>query len=274
MSQELVDPDIPSAFLRIDDTATGDDRAVSVHELQAVRDNHNILLARRCKRQIFALRFDTDDDDDGLIYKSARPFDRLIGDVLLAIPIFVENNTQSIQVNMRAALEDNAGPDAIVVGVIDGPNETRNLDTSVSMTFTTSTQTEASMTVPVPRTALYRQEGMLYLYGLTPSYSTVVETAVTIDDQVRNQIRADFTATTTGHIAAYSDKSITPSLVLAATSILSASTKDNYLDSQPDQKIDASSVTMEIWKANGLVVKEVTAWEVAVTDFAANRGAI
>ena len=272
MAQVLAQPDIPSAFVRQDDTAFTADRAISAHELQTLRSNQNILLARRTKIHLFsAIASSNGSASTPYEFVSAKAPDRAMGDLLWWFPLYFQVHTQSIIVKMNCAKRAAGDGTIYVYGVIDGPEETRAIDTSVSFSVTSTTMATKTLTVPVPRSAARKGgEGRLMLYALTPVYASTVQTGVSIDDRIGFHVRGTFSSSPEGKLVAYSDKTIQPGVVRVYKTVL-GSYNDSFMDNPPDTE-DLGSITMEVRTMSGLKISEISGWEVAVTDFGANRG--
>jgi len=152
-------PKIPTEFIRLDDRTSTTDHYINVGDLRKSYENHNILIARRLKRNIltmgtaFTLR-------GGFPLSSNFP-----APPALEIPIKLSAHVSQLDVNFYGR---RAGVESYLYFSVDGPNGARPLDSSQTITVSATSNTLYSVNLEIPNEAVVAGEGFLRVYGVTP----------------------------------------------------------------------------------------------------------
>ncbi len=159
-------PSIPSSFVRLDDRVTSADQYANAHDLKTLRENHNILFARRARQPIAHFLSRSPAGSNGTTIYSMRPASRLKGDVILSAPVNVPVGTREIMFSTYARCDSAAShPDVDIYPVIDGPNETMEPTAAYKISLPAATlPTNYTVTFPVPPSVTKTGIGNFYLY--------------------------------------------------------------------------------------------------------------
>lgn len=277
---------IPSEFLEFDSSTHNPDSYVNVADLQRERKNHNILLARRCKRTLFAKVFNQDSAVTPLYWN----LHQKVGGDAYPVPIMrtllpVSLYTQEIAVYMRAKRRDitSSGISSVKVYPHLIPYGTdRVVDTDDVMTVSATTETDYNIDIPVPvhgggQTIVNGQE-LFYFelyadcpvdYGNSPKITSVAGLLDVIDSTTLKVSAGGSPANT--QIAFTNLPQIKPRTVLFVKSLGSSQYQidlDAPLNIIPDIGED-----IEFRDTLGIDFYSISAYEKGITDFFAGTGA-
>ncbi len=270
---------LPSAFIRLDDRTTTADQCVNVWTKQTFRNNHNILLARRCRWPIMTVHMDQDsagsaaNGPDGLYWRSIITPDRESGIPILQVPIEIPPFCTSIVINLDA-LKVGGTEHAYVYPIVDGPGTYFQINSSVAATVSATTPwTVSSVSVPVPQSARDYGHGTLTLYASTPLYGPDLKGAggVAIAD-----VGPDWVEGTAANFASFTVETavyFTNNLAIAPRKVVRAATIGgntrihvdfpwNVVPTVGTDLIDARAVTI-------LRIRSISVYADVVSDFSA-----
>jgi hypothetical protein len=142
---------IPSAFIRQDTRITDADSFVNVASQQRVRQNHNMLLARRIRKNLMSLAFGSEDSVFGQTFTFVSPLSAGDGSPFLSIPLTVTPLVKELVVVLRAR-RVSAGNVTLYAWCSESRQD-EEIDTSIAVAVTSATEAKHTLTVPVARAA-------------------------------------------------------------------------------------------------------------------------
>ncbi len=271
---------VPSEFIEMDDHVSAADSYVNTRDVKVALDNHNISLARRARQPIISQEFGAASDPrDPLIVQSIHPVsvNRNSGKVFYLSPIWIPPVCFEIQLSIRAGVADAGEFDAKIYPVIDGPGERNDVDTSLEITVNAAAEAKYTATIPVPQSAQWAREAMLYLYYETPLYDVAAKGGGTaITDVSRREegawVVGPFAGTWAGFfLVCTTDTTVLPIQIVEGINLGGGSYK-LYLEGPWRGKVPiVGTDEFDIYQANYLKVWNVSAYPVAVTNWSAER---
>jgi hypothetical protein len=196
--------------------------------------------------------------------------------VCYAAPIWIPFQAFEIELTVRAAAA-RAGEgveDIILYPVIDGPEERPDLDTSIKITVSGTTETLYRATIPVPQSAVWAGLGFLHIYYITPLIDTASKGATVISDVTRGPpatIDANLGSTAfIGEFAVFSDATMLP-MRFADIDILAGDDRAIFASAWPGPVPLPGTTTFQIFPANELTIYTICAYPLEVTDWFAER---
>jgi len=261
----------------LDTRVTDPDQFLNVRDEKVKRDNHNILLAKRCKHMLFSLAMGTD-SSDYLIAYSGRPVIQeagmKFGSVLLTAQPMLSPYVNEVTVDIRAALENGSYGDAKIYGQITGR---ATVITTGGTSITSASDANYSMTIPVPAGANFpdREMATLQLLFETPANTTATKGNITIVGAGSNWIEYTGGSSIVNHIIMierngtgaifYND----PRRVVREELLYDGSHDRAWVD-RPWSQVPDTGDQVFFYPLQGLKVDTVTAYEEVRTDLHSN----
>lgn len=278
---------IPTEFLEFDSSTHSPDSYVNVADLQRERKNHNILLARRCKRTLLTKIFSQD--------SSVTPFEwnlhQKVGGDAYPVPIVralvpISLYTQEVAVYLRAQRNDisSSGLSSVKVYPHLIPyGADRVVDTSDVMSVTSTTAADYSIDIPVPvhgggQTIVNGQE-LFYFelyadcpvdYGNSPKITTT-SGLIDIIDSTTLVVQASASPAGT-QIAFTNSPEIEPRTILQVKALSTATQYQVDLDA-PLNILPGIGEDIEFRETLGIDFYSLSVYEKGISDFFAGTGA-
>lgn len=181
---------IPSSFIRLDDHTTAADAFVNVRDHARMRSNHNILVAKRLRREVFHLVFNHSISNAPFNYRCRNRVGQAgVQPIIFLNQILVSQWTNEIDIVIEAckdAIDGSSGftDDPFVKAKLYRDPGTPGGDNLESVTISAATGSPAkyTLTLPVPQTRSVAAPwyGMEY-YWLVIYGDTLVDTAYAKD---------------------------------------------------------------------------------------------
>lgn len=262
---------VPTTFLPFDSNVSTADRYVNIRDEVIKRQNHNVLIANRCKRNIghFVLGGAV-----GFPVGQRLPVDAFFAAPEMFIPLYLSQWTKSIQVVIRCCQRraaDGDDHDPQIACVLCRHGDTRRVPASAIQSITTAhTLTEADLanytwTVTVPghtaESAVVMGQLLFDLYIL--AYAP------------RNDV-ADSTGTA---ITGWTESSITAAGIVAGPGYVlkvgtdyrmvqaSLGSNEYHVDAPWSGPIDISTATVDVYRTLAVDVFSVSIYELNTTSF-------
>ncbi len=172
---KVTDAEIPSAFIRLDSTTHSNTRYVNVRNQQVIRQNHNVLLAQRCRRVLHsftpvALGGTNAADGGGVIacYMSLNLYgNAVIGSAKPIYVAYIPLNGIMTQVSVDIRAGNTGAADLYIYPVIFAPGVVPYMPIGNYVTFATGTGTwdEVTATVQIPKLARLKKMGVFCLFA-------------------------------------------------------------------------------------------------------------
>lgn len=177
----LPKPTIPSSFVRLDTRINEADAFANIYSAQALRKNHNILLARRSRRILFSQIF-AHASGAGDFFRFVEPASLVNGQVVLSIPLYFSHRwVREIVVNFEANKESIG--DVTLYANVKTASEPRDLSLSVSTVVNNNPAlADYSMLVPVSKRARVSGGGTLTIVGNGFIEGVDVDGPATVDE--------------------------------------------------------------------------------------------
>jgi hypothetical protein len=188
-------PTIPASFIKLDSNVSAADSYVNVRDELVKRQNHNILMARRCKRNVMHMGSVVLTGFYGYPVGQRLPIDAYNAPPEMFVPLYLSQATKEIQVVMRCCQSDTAvagDHDPQVAFVLCPHGSTRAVATSDIQSITTAVATtdadceNYTWTVPVPghtpESAIVMGQMVfdLYMLAYAPRNDTATATGIAI----------------------------------------------------------------------------------------------
>ena len=189
-------PVIPTKFIRLDDRTSTTNHFINVADLRKSYENHNILIARRLKRNVLTM-------GNTFTIRGGVPLsDNFPAPPALEIPIKLSAEVSQLDLNFygrRAGVVN-----SFLYFSVDGPNGARPLDESQKITVSATSNTLHSLSLKVPNQAVTSGEGVLRVYCVTPiDPSTKVVSGGTIYNITANHVTVNDTTLSETDIGKY-----------------------------------------------------------------------
>lgn len=141
MGDRILTKTIPAEFIRLDGSCTDADDYLDVRLLQTIKANHNILMARRHRKQISYWQSNL--ANGALTHKSVSLPDAETGDVIWHQALLVEPHIKAVELTVYA----NAGATGIELWPVIGNATLPTDDNKISILVAS---TEYNVTLPIP----------------------------------------------------------------------------------------------------------------------------
>ena len=219
---------IPAAYQLLDTHVTEANSFANTRDLKKLRDNHNILLARRCKHTILSSSFrdHTSPTAGKTFYNTLSWTGDDISNVLVSCPVIISSQTQKLRLNIYARkLSAAANTDVILSPVIHAMGEAPPQNPSVTtynITVNNAAYAWFSVDFPVPKmsdSSLNRCMFSLMFYGGAYFPAEEMSGYVLVDsgpDWIVSNFGALPAATVVNKVLSFSDTGITPRLIKKA----------------------------------------------------------
>jgi hypothetical protein len=276
MATRIVDTTVPSEFIRLDDTVTDPDAYVNVRDMQVVRDNHNILIARMLKRQIFTWIGIEDGSTYGRSYlnlMTVKPASRESGDVMMTIPLFVTPFTKELEIILYAQRWTNT-VDCKLYPVLDGAGISGEISTSYEFDVTAVAFAKYSVSLPVHEKIAQAGTCTLNLYMAGIMYGAALSAVDSdVNDVGPSWVDVDDSAggagVITDNVACYdtSDTEIPPRLYVGSVGLTGA-LKRVYVDSPWDKFPNVGATKFNQKAVQACTIQSMSIYEKSVSSFA------
>lgn len=264
--------EIPSAFLRLDDRITSDDQYLNVRDQKIIRDNSNVLLGRRCKRQLAAQSFQSETVSTlSNPLDSAQPADRQHGDVMMSVPLKLSRGTKELSFVFDSA-RDAEGVNVVLYGALDAPQEHTELQTGASVTVSATSRTKYTMTLVVPPLAWESNIVNFYLYMEGGFYGSDRQAAaLSISDAGSNWFKTTTSMAAGATPVIVGDVMYVPNdLSIHPRKITRLLSNTHAIINRPFNRIPTTTNTMNARPSRAVQIWSWAIYENAVYDYDAN----
>lgn len=264
----ILTEEIPSDFVRFDSEAFDADAYANVADMQQIRRNHNILLARRCRRPFFQARIGDTTGASGTAFNEVRAVVSGLSACVMSIPYmrsspYIYSITCAIYGRGRASASPRFYP---VVCPVEVEPE---IDNSVVLTFDSTSDGWESVEVPVKVSSAESMFFFVHLFAEILEGAATPKTAVTVADVGRNYATGNGLGNAVGEII-YSptNTDIEPRTVISIQNNVDAAGNDLVvIDRDWNIWPVPGTDTLETRTTSTATLSTVSLWENAITDF-------
>lgn len=274
------DATIPSAFTKTDDNISAADSVANVHDMHVFRQNHNILLAKRVRKDLVAqsaAHTGLYPYDGYWYYRSRFSVDGESRSRVMSIPLFVTQATKEIRfwcMACKSALdgESSLDEDPILYAVLREAQTAHmgNL-TDYPLTVTSATGTPAAYSVDVPLPNWTGEHNLIYgrlPYFLDIYLRSYIDTTNALAGPAQAITGAGLDWFTLASMATnYTGDAVYTSSTYAEPRQIVKSDNRYWIDMPWTEVPDPGSITVTIREILGVHIFSFGVQELAVTDF-------
>lgn len=259
---------IPAKFIRLDDRVTAADQYVNARDMQILRNNHNMLLARRVRQPVAQFGGKGWQPTGTTNVYSIRAASREMGDIFLTTPITVPIGTRELRFTMTGVRLANTSVD--IYPCVDGPDESTEPNDAYKLTIG-STNVVKNVTFPVPTSVTATGLGTFYAIiggGLTNEAD--LNTGIAIVDVSPTTFTAATSMTVWSAGCYFSNLGIEPRRMVSRTAIGA-----NFLytlDAPFNVRPIPGTTTVSTKPTYGFNFNSAALHAVQITDFTTYRG--
>ena len=169
MSNLIHDYKVPDSYTKLDDRTTTVDHYFNVHDLRAGYENHNMLIARKLRRPVCTMG-----ESVALASSMIISSDLMDFTPQLEIPIRLSPYVKSLDVNVYGR---RVNANVNLYASFDSQYEKRPIDSDTKLTISNATDSNNTLTVPIPREAAREHYGILRIYMACPFQSGSLKTS-------------------------------------------------------------------------------------------------
>lgn len=261
-------PRIPSEFVLLDENAFNSDTYANVRDMQRVRDNHNILLARRCRRPFYNQRICASDGTRAVSFWEVRPAASGAPMVVMSVP-FRRSSPHIKEVQLAIYAYGVVANPPRVYPVVSALGQAPIINENLVLTLDSASISWKTINLPVPRTARSEPMLMLSLCVANQEGATGSKPARTVVDAGQDWATGASMDDTVGYIVwSPSDPAIEPRTIVAARTDIDAALNDLIIVDRPWNIIPTAGVTtLESRSPAGITVESINIWERGLTSF-------
>jgi hypothetical protein len=262
---------IPSKFVLFDTNVSSANRYVNVRDELVKRENHNILLARRCKRNVLHLDSSV---HSGYPLGQRLPCDAFNGAPELFLPVYLSQHTKQIQIVLRCMQSRAAAAgdhDPEISFTICPHGSTRNVHSSEIQAITTAyvagghdADCDAyTWTIGVPahtaETAVVYGQLLfdLYMMAYAPKKDTAESSGTAITWWGNSMLKTGAAVASVGDVLKVGDDYRMVQQV--------ANTSEYYIDAPWSERIDMGTQTVDVYSTMQVKYHSLSIYEIAAT---------